>query len=102
MMLNLLKCLSNNHGLLELKKSSSFLTLRLSLNTSVVSKAKKKESDGEFRIERDTFGEVKVPVNKYYGAQTVRSMQNFPIGDTFERMPYGVIVAYGILKKSCS
>ncbi|XP_043787107.1 fumarate hydratase, mitochondrial-like isoform X1 [Apis laboriosa] len=102
MMLNLLKCLSDNHGLLELKKSSSFLTLRLSLNTSVVSKCKKKESDGEFRIEKDTFGEVKVPVNKYYGAQTVRSMQNFPIGDSFERMPYGVIVAYGILKKAAA
>lgn len=43
MMLNLLKYLSNNHGLLELKKSSSFLTLRLSLNTTaVVSKGKKK------------------------------------------------------------
>lgn len=42
MMLNLLKCLSNNHGLLELKKSSPFVTLRLSLNTSVVSKGRKK------------------------------------------------------------
>lgn len=40
-----------------------------------------------FRIERDTFGELKVPNDKYYGAQTVRSMMNFAIGDAFERMP---------------
>ncbi|XP_034189748.1 fumarate hydratase, mitochondrial isoform X3 [Osmia lignaria lignaria] len=62
-----------------------------------------KDSGGknkEFRIEKDTFGELKVPADKYYGAQTMRSMINFPIGDTFERMPYGVIVAMGILKKA--
>lgn len=44
------------------------------------------ESEG-YRIETDTFGEVKVPNDKYYGAQTVRSMMNFAIGDVFERMP---------------
>lgn len=41
----------------------------------------------EYRVERDTFGELKVPSDKYYGAQTMRSVMNFPIGDTFERMP---------------
>lgn len=41
----------------------------------------------DYRIERDTFGELKVPKNKYYGAQTLRALMNFPIGDTFERMP---------------
>lgn len=41
----------------------------------------------EFRIEKDTFGELKVPTDKYYGAQTVRSTINFPIGGEFERMP---------------
>lgn len=41
----------------------------------------------DYRIERDTFGELKVPTDKYYGAQTLRSVMNFPIGDTFERMP---------------
>lgn len=40
-----------------------------------------------YRIERDTFGELKVPTDKYYGAQTLRALINFPIGDTFERMP---------------
>ncbi|XP_017883815.1 fumarate hydratase, mitochondrial-like isoform X2 [Ceratina calcarata] len=60
------------------------------------------EGQGEFRTERDTFGELKVPADKYYGAQTMRSMLNFPIGDSFERMPYGVIVAMGILKKAAA
>ncbi|KAK2580475.1 hypothetical protein KPH14_006215 [Odynerus spinipes] len=55
-----------------------------------------------YRIEKDTFGELKVPNDKLYGAQTMRSMINFPIGDTFERMPYGVIVAMGILKKAAA
>jgi len=41
----------------------------------------------EYRLEKDTFGELKVPVEKYYGAQTVRSVMNFPIGGEAERMP---------------
>ena len=40
-----------------------------------------------YRIEADTFGELKVPNEKYYGAQTVRSTMNFPIGGDSERMP---------------
>ena len=40
-----------------------------------------------FRKERDTFGELEVPNSKYYGAQTVRSTLNFPIGGETERMP---------------
>lgn len=47
----------------------------------------KKLFQADFRIEKDTFGELKVPTNKYYGAQTVRSTINFPIGGEFERMP---------------
>jgi fumarate hydratase class II len=39
------------------------------------------------RIERDTFGELQVPADKYYGAQTMRSSINFKIGDANERMP---------------
>jgi fumarate hydratase class II len=46
-------------------------------------------AQGEYRLERDTFGELKVPVEKYYGAQTVRSVMNFPIGGDAERMPVG-------------
>lgn len=39
------------------------------------------------RIETDSFGELEVPAEKYYGAQTARSKLNFPIGDETERMP---------------
>jgi len=38
-------------------------------------------------VESDTFGELKVPADKYYGAQTMRSQINFPIGGATERMP---------------
>ncbi|CAH1117717.1 unnamed protein product [Phaedon cochleariae] len=56
----------------------------------------------DYRIEKDTFGELKVPSDRYYGAQTVRSTINFPIGGEFERMPYPVITAMGILKKAAA
>lgn len=39
------------------------------------------------RTETDSFGEIQVPSEKYYGAQTARSKMNFPIGDDSERMP---------------
>ena len=54
----------------------------------------------EYRIERDTMGEVKVPVDRYYGAQTARSLMNFKIGS--ERMPRELIRALGILKKAAA
>lgn len=54
----------------------------------------------EYRIETDTMGEVKVPVDKYYGAQTGRSLMNFKIGG--ERMPPELIKAFGILKKAAA
>lgn len=44
------------------------------------------------RKESDTFGELEVPDDKYYGAQTVRSTLNFPIGGCRERMPVGDIL----------
>ncbi|XP_013785297.1 fumarate hydratase, mitochondrial-like [Limulus polyphemus] len=56
----------------------------------------------DFRIETDTFGELKVPVDKYYGAQTMRSMMNFNIGGQSEKMPLPVIKAFGILKKAAA
>lgn len=56
----------------------------------------------DFRMERDTFGELEVPNDRYYGAQTVRSVMNFPIGGDMERMPRAVIIAMGILKKACA
>lgn len=54
------------------------------------------------RKESDTFGELEVPADKYYGAQTVRSTMNFPIGGTTERMPEAVIKAMGLLKKAAA
>nr|XP_054364054.1 fumarate hydratase, mitochondrial isoform X2 [Mirounga angustirostris] len=59
-------------------------------------------SQNSFRIEFDTFGELKVPNDKYYGAQTVRSTINFKIGGVTERMPIPVIKAFGILKRAAA
>ena len=54
----------------------------------------------EYRIERDTMGEMQVPADKYYGAQTARSLQNFNIGG--DRFPREMIRALGILKKAAA
>ncbi|MFC3039539.1 class II fumarate hydratase [Virgibacillus xinjiangensis] len=54
----------------------------------------------EFRVERDTLGEINVPADKYWGAQTQRSKQNFPIGN--EQMPTEIVKAFAILKKSAA
>lgn len=52
------------------------------------------------RIEKDSIGHIEVPSDKYFGAQTQRSFQNFKIGD--ERFPREFIRAYGILKKAAA
>lgn len=54
-----------------------------------------------YRIENDSIGTIKVPANKYWGAQTQRSIQNFPIGKTGS-MPIEVIHAFGYLKKAAA
>ncbi|SDC36740.1 fumarase, class II [Halanaerobium congolense] len=54
----------------------------------------------EYRTESDSLGEVKVPKNAYYGAQTQRSIQNFDIGS--EQIPVEVIKAFGIIKKAAA
>ena len=56
----------------------------------------------EYRIEHDSLGEVKVPANHYWGAQTERSHENFQIGVGIETMPKEIIHAFGILKKSAA
>eukprot|EP00092_Neocalanus_flemingeri_P008606 GFUD01009274.1.p1 GENE.GFUD01009274.1~~GFUD01009274.1.p1 ORF type:complete len:474 (+),score=122.73 GFUD01009274.1:195-1616(+) len=59
--------------------------------------------ESDFRIEQDTFGELHVPADKYYGAQTMRSIINFPIGErSAERMPLPIIKAFGVLKKAAA
>jgi fumarate hydratase class II len=54
----------------------------------------------DYRIEKDTMGEVKVPADKYWGAQTQRSRENFTIGGHL--MPKEVIRAFAILKKAAA
>ncbi|MBS0026335.1 class II fumarate hydratase [Chitinophaga sp. 22321] len=56
----------------------------------------------EFRIEKDTMGEVKVPVNAYYGAQTQRSIENFKIAQDINKMPKEIIKAFAYLKKAAA
>ncbi len=56
----------------------------------------------EYRIEKDTMGEVQVPADKYWGAQTQRSLQNFEIGGDTMIMPTEVTHAFAILKKAAA
>jgi fumarate hydratase class II len=56
----------------------------------------------EYRIENDTMGPVEVPAQKYWGAQTQRSINNFKIGGQKHQMPLEIIHAFAILKKSAA
>ena len=56
----------------------------------------------QYRIEHDSMGEVKVPADKYWGAQTERSHENFPIGVGLETMPREITHAFGVLKKAAA
>ena len=56
----------------------------------------------EFRIEKDTMGEVKVPATAYYGAQTQRSVENFKIARDTNKMPIEIIRAFAYLKKAAA
>ena len=58
------------------------------------------QADQEIRIEKDTMGDVEVPSDRYYGAQTARSLINFNIGE--DTMPHSMIRAFGILKKAAA
>ncbi|CAI4904065.1 BPG_G0053800.mRNA.1.CDS.1 [Saccharomyces cerevisiae] len=58
--------------------------------------------NSSFRTETDAFGEIHVPADKYWGAQTQRSFQNFKIGGARERMPLPLVHAFGVLKKSAA
>ena len=54
----------------------------------------------EYRIEKDSLGEVRVPAGHLWGAQTQRSLENFPIGE--EKMPREIISALALIKKVCA
>jgi fumarate hydratase, class II len=56
----------------------------------------------EYRIEKDTMGEVKVPIDAIYGAQTQRSIENFKIAQDINRMPKEIIAAFAYLKKAAA
>ena len=56
----------------------------------------------DYRIEHDSMGEVKVPADRYWGAQTERSHENFPIGVGIETMPAEIIRAFGVLKEAAA
>ena len=56
----------------------------------------------DYRIEHDSMGDMQVPADKYWGAQTQRSHENFPIGVGLETMPREIIHAFGILKKAAA
>jgi len=57
-------------------------------------------ADAKYRTEVDTMGEIQVPADRYWGAQTQRSFENFKIG--YDRMPREIIRAFGILKKGAA
>ena len=56
----------------------------------------------QYRLEHDSMGEVRVPADRLWGAQTQRSHENFPIGVGIETMPVEIIRAFGILKKAAA
>ena len=56
----------------------------------------------DYRIEHDSMGEVRVPADRYWGAQTQRSCMNFRIGIGQESMPKEIIYAFGILKQAAA
>ena len=56
----------------------------------------------EYRIEHDSMGEVQVPADRLWGAQTQRSHENFEIGVDIETMPREITHAFGILKKAAA
>jgi len=58
-----------------------------------------KKMSQKFRVETDSMGKINVPSDKYWGAQTQRSLENFKIGQETHRMPLPLIHGFGILKK---
>ena len=56
----------------------------------------------DYRTEKDTMGEVKVPADVYWGAQTQRSIENFKIAQDINKMPKAIIHAFAYLKKAAA
>lgn len=85
-------------GLPPLTRGNDFYLLLPSLRA----RALWQDSAGKFRSEADTFGPLQVPADRYWGAQTQRSLMNFDIGGETERMPPPLIKAFGVLKKAAA
>ena len=66
----------------------------------MTAEVKSTDTDMGTRVESDSIGEIDVPANRYWGAQTQRSLENFPIG--IEKMPQSLIRALGVQKKSAA
>ena len=79
-----------------------------SLSGAVINKSTSEEIESrkpnktnlKVRVETDTMGDIEVPADRYYGAQTARSLINFDIGE--DKMPRSVIRAFGILKQAAA
>ena len=54
----------------------------------------------DIRVETDSFGPLDVPADRYWGAQTQRSLMNFPIG--WEKQPVAIVRALGVIKQACA
>src|SRR5215831_17167112 len=65
-----------------------------------MSEAAKPKASAPTRTESDSMGKIEVPSDRYYGAQTARSLVHFAIGD--DRMPRSIIRAFGVLKKAAA
>ncbi|TYZ63657.1 hypothetical protein PybrP1_006790 [[Pythium] brassicae (nom. inval.)] len=77
-------------------RSSSSAALRASSSAALKNA---RFASSSVRVESDSIGEIEVDSSKYWGAQTQRSLENFPIGGERERMPLPVIKAFGVVKK---
>ena len=69
-----------------------------SLNSSYCIRTVRTNARQATRTESDAFGEIQVPADKYWGAQTERSLENFDINQPRDRMPAPIIRSFGILK----
>ena len=61
-----------------------------------------RKNENNSRLEHDSMGEVSVPADRYWGAQTQRSMEHFPIGVGREAMPPEIIHAFGVIKRAAA
>ncbi len=95
MKLSLIKHFIVKNGLFSIRRKST-------KRNNIMMNYKIKMPPMEFRFEKDTMGEVKVPIDAYYGPQTQRSINNFNIARETSRMPKDVIYAFAYLKKAAA